>query len=193
MAVYLYRLGHFSVRKRRWVLAFWLVLFVVAGTASSLAGGKTSETFTLPGTESQQAADLLTKRFPTQGGSSTQVVFAAPTGSKLTTPKSVAAIDATMAAIAKVPGVGSVATPAAMQLISSNGSVGLGSVNYPESAFAVTEDTKNGVAAAVTSARTRGLQVEFGGEVVPGVDQKPPSSELLGLGVAVIVLLVAFG
>ena len=193
MAVFLYRLGHFSVRRRRWVLAFWILLFVAAGTASSLAGGKTSETFTLPGTESQQAADLLAKRFPTQGGSSTQVVFAASGASTITTAKASSTIEATMAAIGKVPGVGAVATPAASQLISKDGTVGLGSVHYPDSAFAVTEDTKDGVAAAVAGARAQGLQVEFGGEVVPGVSQEAPSSELLGLGVAVIVLLIAFG
>jgi RND superfamily putative drug exporter len=193
MAAFLYRLGHFAVRRRRWVLAFWLVLFVAAGMGSSLAGGKTSETFTLPGTESQQAADLLAKRFPTQGGSSTQVVFAAPGGSTIDGATATATIDATMSAIHKVPGVDAVTTPAAAKLISKDGSVGLGSVHYPQSAFAVTEATKDGVAAAVSSARAQGLQVEFGGEVVPGVSQEPPSSELIGLAVSVIVLLIAFG
>lgn len=193
MAAYLYRLGHFAVRRRRWVLVFWVGLFILAGAVSAAAGGKTTEQLTLPGTESQQAADLLTARFPAQSGSNTQVVFAAPAGKTLTDPRATKAMDDAMLAIAEVDGVAVSASPTLTKSFSPDGTVALGSVHYPVSAFEVTEKTTDAVAAAVEPTRAAGYTVEFGGEVVPGVSQKPPSSELIGLAVAVVVLLLAFG
>jgi RND superfamily putative drug exporter len=78
MASILYRLGHLAVRRRRVVLALWLALLVVVSTLAMSLGGETSDKLELPGTESQQAFDLLDERFPEQGGSSTRVVVAAP-------------------------------------------------------------------------------------------------------------------
>ena len=53
------------------------VLLAVFGQA---AGGETKDTFEIPGTESQQAFDLLDARFPQQSGSTANVVFHARTG-----------------------------------------------------------------------------------------------------------------
>ncbi len=193
MAALLYRLGHFSVRRRRWVLAFWVGLFVLAGALSSLAGGKTSDTLSLPGTESQQAADLLQQRFPAQSGSGSQVVFAVPDGGTVTDAANAATIAKTMAAIAKVNGVASVVAPGPAGTVSKDGTVALGQVHYPVSAYAVTTKTTDAVAAAAVPACAAGVTVEFGGEVVPGKTNKPPASEGIGLLVAIVVLLFAFG
>lgn len=193
MAAFLYRLGHLAVRRRRWVLAFWVLLFLAAGALSAAAGGKTSDNLTLPGTESQQATDLLKQRFPTQSGSNTQVVFAARPGTTLRDAAASKAMDDTMAAIAKINGVAAAQSPTVDAAISKDGTVALGQVHYPVTSFEVSEKTLDAVAAAVEPTRAAGYQVEFGGEVVPGVSQKPPSSELIGLAVAVVVLLVAFG
>ncbi len=193
MAALLYRLGHFSVRRRRWVLAFWVGLFVLAGALSSLAGGKTSDTLTLPGTESQQAADLLQQRFPAQSGSGSQIVFAVSNGGTVDDAANAATIAKTMDTIAKVDGVASVVTPGPAGTVSKDGTVALGQVHYPVSAYAVTTQTTDAVAAAAAPARATGLTVEFGGEVVPGKTNKPPASEGIGLLVAIVVLLFAFG
>lgn len=193
MASLLYRLGHFSVRHRRWVLLSWVVLLIASGAASTAAGGKTNDSFTLPGTESQVAIDLLDDRFPAFSGSSTQVVFAAEGDAALTDPEIDQVIGETMAAMAEIEGVQIAVPPAAVGAISPDGAVGLGQVRYPVSVLEVSEETLEHVAEAAETARDAGITVEFGGEVVPGVEMEPPSSELLGLGVAVLVLLVSFG
>src|SRR3954466_8097926 len=105
MSKVLYRLGHFSVRHRRWVLILWLVLLVALGVAGSLAGGSTSDKFEIPGTESQRAFDLLDSRFAAQSGSTLQVVFAAPSGGTVTDASTKAAIGAALAAAEAQPGV----------------------------------------------------------------------------------------
>ena len=193
MATFLYRLGHFSVRNRRWVLLLWIGLLIAVGGASASAGGKTNDTLTLPGTESQQAFDLLEERFPSQSGSSTQVVFAATDGATLADEASQATIDETMASIAEIDGVSLAAPPSATGAISPEGTVALGQVRYPVSSLEVTDKTLEELELAVESARSDGIIVEFGGDVVPGVEMEPPSSELIGLAVAVVVLLISFG
>src|SRR3546814_19249733 len=87
MASFLYRLGHLSVRRRRWVVLIWVGLLVGVGAASTAAGGTTNDSISLPGTESQDAIDLLDERLPAQGGSSTTVVLAATADPPLTAPR----------------------------------------------------------------------------------------------------------
>lgn len=193
MATFLYRLGHFSVRRRRWVVLVWVLLLIGSAAAAGAAGGTTNDQLVLPGTESQDAFDLLDERFPSESGSSTQVVFAAPEGGTLGEPGSLAAMDQVMGAMATVEGVSAVLPPSATGLVSPDGTVALGQVRYPVSAMEVAEATTEGIAAAGDTGAELGLTVEFGGDVVPGVELEPPSSELIGLIVAVIVLLLTFG
>ena len=193
MATFLYRLGHLSVRRRRYVLLVWIALFVGAGVWSAEAGGQTNDELTLPGTESQEAFDLLDERFPTQGGSSTQVVFATEDGTRLDAPENAAVIEEAMAAVGEIDGVSAAAPPSGSGSFSPEGNVALAEVRYPAMAFEVDEETSDAVAVAVEPVRSAGLTVEFGGEVIPGEEMEPPSSEAIGLLVAVVVLLVSFG
>ena len=59
MSNYLYRLARFAFRRRRLVLAVWLLAAIAAIAVAQLSGGKTNDTFTIPGTESQNAAAVL--------------------------------------------------------------------------------------------------------------------------------------
>ncbi len=192
MATLLYRLGQLCVRRRRTVLIGWAVLLVGVAAGSVALGGETSEDLSLPGTESQEAFDLLEERFPEQGGSSTRVVIAAPAGASLDDPATARAIETTFEELAAVDGV-SLATAPAPGSVSPDGLVTFGEVRYPLGPLEVEDSTIAGVEAAVEPARAVGLAVEFGGDVVPGRTMEPPSSEALGLVVAMVILLVSFG
>src|SRR3546814_9169363 len=98
-----------------------------------------------------------------------------------------------MAEVAEIDGVALATPPAATGAISRDGTIGLAQVRYPVSALEVEETTTEAIVEALQPAHNAGITVEFGGEVVPGVEMEPPSSELLGLGVAVLVLLATFG
>ena len=193
MATWLYRLGHLCVRQRRRVLATWLVLLIGVGVASAALGGETTDEFSLPGTESQEAFDLLEERFPVQGGSSTRVVFAAGAGMAVTDAEATQAIDEVFETLGTVEGVSLAVAPAPERGIARDGSVAFGEIRYPVSFLEVEESTTEAVEAAVQPARDAGLTVEFGGEVVPGRVTEPPSSEAIGLAFAVVILLVTFG
>jgi len=64
MATFLYRLGRLSFRRRRLVVAAWLMLLVAAGLGAATLSGTTTDSFTIPGSSSQQALDQLVRKFP---------------------------------------------------------------------------------------------------------------------------------
>src|SRR5690606_34225691 len=79
VATFLYRLGRFSYRRRKIVGAIWLALVVLFGVGASALSGPTQDSFEIPGTESQEAFNLLEERFPAANAEATsaRVVFAA--------------------------------------------------------------------------------------------------------------------
>ena len=68
MSNYLYRLAHFAFRRRRLVLAAWLVTAIAAIAIATISGGKTNDNFTIPGTEAQHAAEVLSAQLPAFSG-----------------------------------------------------------------------------------------------------------------------------
>ena len=64
MANLLYRLGHFSFRRRGLVAAIWELLLAALAIGALSLGGRTTEAFSIPGTESQRALDDLRTDLP---------------------------------------------------------------------------------------------------------------------------------
>jgi uncharacterized membrane protein YdfJ with MMPL/SSD domain len=74
------RVARWCVEHRRRALIAWLVLLVAALAVSSAVGTRPSNQFSLNGTESQRAQDVLTRAFPAQSGDIDQIVFHARQG-----------------------------------------------------------------------------------------------------------------
>ena len=155
--------------------------------------------FTIPGTQSQQASDILQQRFPAANGSTAQVVFHAPSGT-VTGPAQVTAITATVANLAKVPGA-LVATNPTQPLFASNVSpdqtTSYSTVTFPADLTALPDSTMDALRRATDPAVQAGLTVQFGGAVVDHLNQPTSSisehADDIGLAIAVIILLVALG
>ncbi|MBT2530742.1 MMPL family transporter [Arthrobacter sp. ISL-48] len=77
MALLLYRLGKFSYRHRWLVVSAWLAVLVAAGGSAAAFHGTLSNSFQIPGTETQQMADKLKKELPSSSGGSASIVFEA--------------------------------------------------------------------------------------------------------------------
>jgi RND superfamily putative drug exporter len=74
----LQRLARFCYRRRWRVLGAWVVLLAGLFVLNSSFGGKFLDDFDLPGSESQEAVDLLEEHgFDTRAGATGQVVFQA--------------------------------------------------------------------------------------------------------------------
>ncbi|MEZ5260709.1 MAG: MMPL family transporter [Acidimicrobiales bacterium] len=192
MSRFLYRLGRAAARHPWRVLAVWVLAAVAVVGLRSAVGGETTDQFKLPGTESQQAVDLLRDRFPAQAGLSGQVVFQAPEGTTLADPANRAAVAETAESLRATPHVTVVSDPfdPAAPTIAPDGRTGFVTVGFdvenlqPADAEAVIE--------AVEVGREAGLEVEVGGSIAQAA-QEVEGQEAIGLAVAVVVLLVAFG
>ena len=197
MAKFLERLGRGSARHRWRVVLIWLVAAVGLVAAAIAAGGTTNDDFSIPGTPSQEAEDLLEADFPSQAGGSASVVFEATTGS-LGDSGNAQAIGATQANLEKLPDATSVTGPATPDVgaafVSGDGTIGYALVQYDEQPQQLGKDAFDELEAAAKPAEGAGLRVEFGGPVVDyGNQVGADDTELIGLLVAVLVLLFAFG
>ncbi|MDQ1541694.1 MAG: putative drug exporter of the superfamily, partial [Actinomycetota bacterium] len=148
MSVYLYRLGRFAYHHRRLVLAGWLVALIAVIGIATASGGKTNDSFTVPGTESQNALNVLHKNLPAYSGGQAKIVFAAAGGAKVTDPAAQAAIEKVVADLAHVPQVAVVSDPFQAKLVSADGHVALASVQFT----ALPADVKTATLDAVTKA-----------------------------------------
>jgi RND superfamily putative drug exporter len=195
VSTFLFRVARWSFDHRRWVLLLWALVAVGAIALSAASGGKENDDFTIPGTESQQAANVLAAKVPALSGAQTQVVFAVPAGQKVTDPGPRAGIEAAVAALAKVPQVVSVADPfTTAGSVSPNGRAALGQVLYSAVPASVTDATLATVQAAVAPAQAAGVQVEYSGSVYPGwLTKLSELPELIGLVIAFCILAIALG
>ncbi|MFD5074684.1 MMPL family transporter [Streptomyces sp. NPDC058371] len=194
MSVYLFRLARWAFRRRRTVLAVWILAAAVAITLSVVGGGKTDNTFTVPGTESQQATNVLKKKLPALSGGQTQIVFATHGSTKVTDPSYQAGIEAAVKILKTVPQVGLVTDPFQSKSVSKNGHVALGSVQFNAQPSDVKSSTLDAVKAAVVPAQDAGVEVEYSGSVYPGWELKISElPEMVGILVAFVILTITFG
>jgi RND superfamily putative drug exporter len=190
----LFRLARWCMGHRRIVLACWLLVVVGAVSASALSGGSFNDTFTVPGVEAQQAADLLKEKIPILSGGQTQVVYAASEGHTVTSPEAEKAIETSIARLGHLPQQSVVTDPFKARTISPNHQVALATVQFAVQPGQVTDATLNAMQAANAPARAAGLQVAYSGSVYPGwVFKVSEVPELIGLLVAFVILLITFG
>ncbi len=190
MSTILYRLGRLAYRRRKTVAALWLALLVAMGAAAATLAEETTDSFEIPGSESVEALELLNERFPEAApqGASARVVFAAPAGQTLTDPANQAAVQATVEELAQIDDVVGVADPFTAGTISPDGRIGFADVSFDVSLPAANEELEQ----AVAPARAAGLTVEMSGDALMEEFQQNVA-ELIGLGVAAIVLVITFG
>ncbi|WP_328475177.1 MMPL family transporter [Actinoplanes sp. NBC_00393] len=193
MATYLYRLGRLSFHRRKLVLAIWLAMLGLLGVGAATLSGPTSDDFTIPGTEAQQAQDLLGERFGESpaGGAGARVVFAAPAGEKLTDPDNRAAVGRTVAALRTGPQVAEVSDPL-RGTINSAGTIAYAQVAFRVPAPEVDDADREALLAAAQTGRDAGLSVEAGGDALQ-TEPEQGLSEVIGFGVAAVVLTITFG
>ena len=87
-------------------------------------GGKTNDKFSVPGTESQQAQELLEQKYPAASGTYARLVFAAPEGEKLTDAENKAAVEASLAKASQAKDVPGVTSPYETKAITKDGASG---------------------------------------------------------------------
>ncbi|OKI68795.1 MMPL family transporter [Micromonospora sp. CB01531] len=192
MATLLYRLGRASLRRRRLVAVVWLVVLVGLGAAALTLKGSTASNFSMPGTESQRAIDLLAERFPAASGATGTIAVKAPQAGQLGTPNGQAVVKQVTEEAAALPGVVGAVDPYQVQALSPDGRYALIQVQFKGRADEVTDTQRTAYEQVGAQAEAQGWQIAPGGEVL-NAEPEVGSTEALGVLVAAIVLIVTFG
>ncbi|GGW46821.1 MULTISPECIES: MMPL family transporter [Streptomyces] len=189
-------LAQWCVRHRLVAVLLWLLALGVTATAAMIAGSSYSNDYDVPGTESGRATRLLAEGFPGLGGDTDTVVWHTDPGTVRA-----AAVEQTMtrtlASIADLPGVASVAGPyddQGAEQISADGRTAYATVTFEDSAENIDRGEAKAVVDTAEAARTDGLRVELGGSAVALTESSDGHlAEVVGVAVAAVVLFLAFG
>ncbi|MFG3699962.1 MMPL family transporter [Micromonospora sp. NPDC047620] len=192
MATLLYRLGRGSMRRRRLVAAIWLVVLVGLGLAAATLRGPMADNFTMPGTESQRALDLLAEQFPAASGATGTIAVKAPAEGALGSPQGQAVVRELAQEAATLPGVVGAVDPFQVGAVSPDGRYALVQVQFATGADEVTDAQRDAYEQVGARAEAQGWQVAPGGEVLSAVPEGG-STEAIGVAIAAIVLVVTFG
>jgi RND superfamily putative drug exporter len=195
MASLLYRTARAAFRRRRLVLALWIAVAAAAVACMAAFGGagKINQTFTVPGSQSQQALDRMKQEFPAASGTSAQIVFTAPAGQTVTTPAAERAIASVLGKAAKAPEVAAVVSPLQSGAVSPQRTAAIGQVEYRVTGSQLTSTTLDALKNAVRQAPHGDLQVAVGGAAFGNTAANPGAEDLIGVLVAVLVLALTFG
>jgi RND superfamily putative drug exporter len=186
------RIGDASAR-RPWVtIGTWAVAAAVVMGLAGTAGGALADDFVAPGSQSEEAMELLEARFPEAAGGSAMAVFAAPEGERLERRRP--AIDAAVARIALVEHVATVVDPFTGGTVSRDGRIGFAAIAFDRPSTELGPAPLAAIADAVSPAREAGLAAELGGDAAfINAETETSGAEAAGLLAALVVLLVGFG
>ncbi|MBY8879012.1 MMPL family transporter [Actinacidiphila acidipaludis] len=182
------RLGAFCGRHAVGVIACWIVLLVAALAGRAIVGPTFNDQITLSGSQSAKGSDLLSASDPAAAAPSGLVVF--HTGSGAVADHQ-SAIGTTLGNLAKMPH----ATGASPLVTSSDGRTAYTTVTFDEQLKALGNDYTDQLDTATAPARADGLGVAYGGgfDQITTTPANDLASELVGVGVALIILLLVFG
>ncbi|MDJ0341408.1 MMPL family transporter [Streptomyces sp. H10-C2] len=190
-------LARWCLRRRLSVVLLWLVALAGLTAGAAVAGSAYSNNYEIPGTESGRATALLQQAFPHQAGDSDTVVWHTDGNGSVRADGVERRMTTTLDEIAKLPGVASVTSPYGSEgagRISQDGHTAYAGITFDRAADEIGAGRAQAVVDTAKAAESDGLRVELGGTAV-GLTEGGSAhlSEFIGIGVAALVLLLAFG
>ncbi|QYG92494.1 MMPL family transporter [Iamia sp. SCSIO 61187] len=187
------RLARLCHRRRRLVLLAWIAALVALSGAAGALGGTFEDEFSLPGSESQEAVEVLEDGgFPTRAGFQGQLVVAADDG--IDRPDLEREVTALLdRVVAEVPdaAVTSPYSPEGAYQVSADGTVAFAEIALADRDDDAYDEAVDTITALVEGAEVPGAQLELGGDRF--VEPAEGGSEAIGFLAAVVILLLAFG
>ncbi len=191
MSRLLHRWGRWSATRPWIAIGAWVLLSVLVVAASAGFGKQLDDSLAAPGTDSQAAADLLAGADSGAGGLTAYVV-ATPSQEGETFVDSRQAgvdLDRLESAVGDLPKV-----LGTTREVSPDGRVALVRVQYPEIGELAVSDLTALKDVLAESRDSSSLRLEAGGDLYFSFEQPPANvGEVLGLVVAAVILVVAFG
>ncbi|HEX4015186.1 MAG TPA: MMPL family transporter [Frankiaceae bacterium] len=192
------RLAAWSFRHRAVVILLWVVLLALLAGVTKKVGKDYTDGFSLPGTESSRAQQLLAQsHLPTGSGDDTIVIHTSTAGQRLTDPAIKSAVAQVLTRAVSAREVTSIRSPyaaAAQNQISSDGRTAYAVIGFTQPDQKLTKGKIDPFVSVVSTLRTPQLQVEFGGGAFQSLKGSPFSGSVgIGLAAAAVVLFLAFG
>ncbi|HEY1639458.1 MAG TPA: MMPL family transporter [Streptosporangiaceae bacterium] len=184
--------------EHRWrTVAAWLLALTALAGMTAAAGTSFTTDLSLPGTDSQEAAALLTASFPAAAGEGDQVVIQTAHGATIRSGSVRPAVTAALARAAAVPGVASVAGPygpGGAAQVSRAGTVAFARVTWDTPSAQVTRADAVNLIRAAESADGPDVQVSLSGPAITSSERAGLGRSVgVGIAAALIVLLIVFG
>src|SRR5271155_5760911 len=189
-------LARWCIAHRRRVVVACLAVAILATVLAQSVGPNYVSVFSLPGTDSQRASDLLKQEFKAQSGDVDTVVFHVSQGT-VDSPAVRAAIVPLLSHLSTLPHVAAIVSPytlAGAVQVSSNRMTAFATVNYDKPANLLSASIGKPLLAQVKAVHVPGLQVAAGGQVVEqaeGFSVGPATA--VGVVAALFILLITFG
>jgi RND superfamily putative drug exporter len=188
--------ARWCIAHRRRVVVIWILAAIAITAIAQAVGSHYENNFSLPGTESQRAVQLLESRFPQQSGDLDQIVWRVPGGS-VNSAAVRHAIEPLLAKVGHDPHVVSVVSPytsTGSSQVSRDRSTAFATVSYDKRANLLPNDTGTAVLDAIAKVHVPGLKIAAGGQVIEQAE-KSGIGFATGVGViaALLVLLLTFG
>ena len=191
------KIAHWCLDHRKKVVLIWVLVAVLTTALAEAAGRNYATNFTLPGTESQQALNLLKREFPSQGGDIDTIVFHASSGTVFG-PRVRGAIEPLLARVARMPHVAVVVSPfnsvRGRLQVSPDRRTAFAAVFYDKPNNQLSQSTGTPLLNAVHGVHVPGVQVAAGGQVIEnaeGFSVGPATA--VGALAALVILLITFG
>jgi RND superfamily putative drug exporter len=194
MNLLLERLAGLAARRHLIFIFAWIVILGALLGAKHAFSGEYTNNYTISGSDSAAGLNLLNSTFPQQGGYGGQIVFHATSG---TVSAQQSAVNQSVTNVSKLPGVIKAVSPFASSnsgAVSSNGTIAYASVSWSDNPSSLDTSYLDQLNNAVAPATKAGLQVAYGagaGEI--GQQTQDLRSEAIGLGIALVLLLIMFG
>ncbi len=199
MSSLLYSLGHWAFKARRLVLIGWLIVLVAIGGSAAVFSKGLDNGISIPGTESQAALDSLSTTFPQVSGASAQIIVVAADGQLITDPEYKDALNSVADEMTKLPQIENVTSPFNERIngaISDNDKAGLLSVQFDGATSTITSASLSELEAAteqLSKDLPAGSTVSLGGQIYSQSMPTITPTELIGVGIALVVLIITFG
>ena len=188
------RLSRWCFRHRWWVLLAWLAVLIGAFVANRTAGGELSDDFEFATVEANEAHQLLAEGFPEAGAPEVRVVVGASAPDGVRDEGVQRRIDATLDAVGRVDGVVDVED---QLTIAPEGNIGFATIRFDPRFAEADGDPPEGpldqVRGVLHRAAAPGIGWGLSGQGIGGFDVETGPSEMIGLAVALVVLLLTFG
>jgi putative drug exporter of the RND superfamily len=177
---------------RRWLsLLLWVLALAGVTAGSQMLGSDYRNDFSLPGTQSQQALDLLRREAPARAGATVQIVLQNPAGLASSRQR----VEGMLAAARGLPHVVDVRSPYDdAAAVSGDGTVGYATVSLDGAPEAIPADDVRRLIDVAQDAAGDGLRVELSGDAVRNAEESEGGpAEGIGMLAAFVILVLLFG